>query len=196
MRMGGATWIPQIGGTDTELSDVDFIDANNGWVVGFGECLRTRNGGVTWSLQPFFGGFGVHFVNVSEGWAVGFGFTSDYTLYFVLHTVDGGATWYYEETDTTNLLVDVYFINANEGWAVGYNGTIFHTIDNGTTWQKQNSGTGSWLNGVHFVNAAEGWAVGDNGTILRRRNNSSVEKFLRSDGKLRCGSKYVFPAIE
>ena len=46
---GGATWISQIGGMETDLNGVYFTDANTGWVVGNdGFIFHTVTGGETW----------------------------------------------------------------------------------------------------------------------------------------------------
>ena len=91
---GGATWVTQSSGTTAQLSDVSFVDANNGTAVGgggfissFGIILRTTNGGATWVAQD--SGttellFGVSFVDATTGTVVASGGT-------ILRITDGGG---------------------------------------------------------------------------------------------------------
>ncbi len=55
---GGETWERQLSGVEHTLMDVDFLDASQGWAVGFARdqagssiVLWTRDGGATWTEQ-------------------------------------------------------------------------------------------------------------------------------------------------
>ena len=58
------------------LVDVDFLDANNGWIVGNDGVARTLDGGQTWETfvmphgQSFLYG-AAYFSNIDKGWLVG-----------------------------------------------------------------------------------------------------------------------------
>jgi len=76
---GGRTWFAETSATDTDLLDVDFIDASEGWAVGAGGLmLHTRDSGIHWSpestdtshaLQRLF------IIDRRHAWVVGFGGT-------------------------------------------------------------------------------------------------------------------------
>lgn len=102
---GGQTWAesynPDLAMT---LTGVDFVDAANGWAVGFitnsgikgGSVIHTSDGGETWRRQDA-GGFGrllrdVQFIDQERGYIVG----ADYMAAWgppVYRTMDGGKTW-------------------------------------------------------------------------------------------------------
>ncbi|MEA2096080.1 MAG: YCF48-related protein [Candidatus Cloacimonadota bacterium] len=94
-----------------------------------------------------------------DGWAV-------LSEGLVMHTQDGGTTWEYQETNTTERLYDVSFIDNLEGWVAGNDGLIFHTTDGGNSWTSQNSTTTTNLQSIIFVDALNGWAAGSYGTIV------------------------------
>jgi photosystem II stability/assembly factor-like uncharacterized protein len=99
------------------------------------------------------------FVNSESGWAVG-------NVNTILHTVDGGDTWYPQDDGQYYLheYDDVFFISPQVGWVVGsgtsLGGTILHTTDGGETWNEQVPDLGEPFHGVDFVDADHGWAVG------------------------------------
>ncbi len=48
----GAQWVQQNGGTTVTLYNIDFVDANTGWIVGTSsKILKTTNGGLNWVTQ-------------------------------------------------------------------------------------------------------------------------------------------------
>ena len=98
-------------------------------------------------------------VNATTGWAVG----SEGAM---MKTVNGGATWTSQKSDTANRLLSVAFTDTSHGWAVGDAGSILVTSDGGRHWTTQHSGTGLQLNSVAFTDRSHGWAVGERGVIL------------------------------
>ena len=76
---GGRTWEPQNSGVSTDLLDVKFLNASEGWAVGTeGTVIHTSDGGVKWTTElagtkhPL---ERVFFADRTRGWAVGFGGT-------------------------------------------------------------------------------------------------------------------------
>ncbi|MHA2025447.1 MAG: WD40/YVTN/BNR-like repeat-containing protein [Candidatus Thorarchaeota archaeon] len=78
----GATWVEQ-GSPRTSpfpppllpyYTDIQFLDANNGWIVGNeAEVIYTPNGGVDWYSQNFPDDkrlMAVYFINLTHGWTV------------------------------------------------------------------------------------------------------------------------------
>ena len=115
------------------------------------------------------GGF---FLDGQEGWLVGARGT-------LIHTLDGGASWDGQISNTVFDLTSVWFVDRQHGWAVGNRplGLIWHgdslppaiiaTSDGGATWHGQSTGiygiqnqANTTLNSVRFVDDQHGWAVG------------------------------------
>lgn len=136
-------WYPQTSPVTGALSDVDFVDANTGWICGAGGViLHTSNGGATW-VQQASGTTSdltaLSFVSANLGFACG--------QYVVLRTTDGGANW------QTVLLQgpppsdpiafsDVHALDAQNIWAVGHamimdygaGGIAVVSTDGGSSW--------------------------------------------------------------
>ena len=145
------------------LFNIDFINANQGWAVGYyGTILHTEDGGITWVYQQSEKKIplnDVDFVDANNGWIVGYGPT-------ILHTTDGGKTWSEQEIDGEIFITSVYFLNEKKGWIVGEWGTILATEDAGNTWNSQLSGGDAILYDICFADEMSGWAVGEFGTIF------------------------------
>ena len=114
----------------------------------------------------------VKFISSSVGWAVG-----DYGT--ILKTTDGGTTWTFQSSGTTNYLGSVFFTDANNGTVVGSDGTILRTLDGGQNWISQSSGTTHGITGVWFTDANTGTAVASDmsnhlGLILRTTNGGTA----------------------
>jgi photosystem II stability/assembly factor-like uncharacterized protein len=180
-------WYAQTSGVpaDTYLNGVAFVNANDGWAVGYSwdtgasAILATTDGGATWSAQ----GSGaiadtwldaVAFANASDGWAVGWnGNTYGSTI---LATTNGGATWSAQSSGVVadTQLHSVAFANVSDGWAVGDDtstgaSVILATRNGGATWSAQSSGVvaDTGLNAVACASARDAWAVGYGpGTVL------------------------------
>jgi photosystem II stability/assembly factor-like uncharacterized protein len=102
---GGLTWSEQYSpGQKITFTTVDFLDATNGWVVGFptrsslkgGFVFHTADGGKTWDRQEPGGIFDplwdVQFVDKNRGYVVGFNYVGAWGPP-VWRTLDGGVTW-------------------------------------------------------------------------------------------------------
>lgn len=95
---GGATWTVVTPDVKQVPTDVYFVDANRGWIVGATEdasgdpgpsdILTTADGGQTWQVQTRVPSSlrSIRFVDPQNGWAVGSGGR-------VFRTTDGGTTW-------------------------------------------------------------------------------------------------------
>ena len=159
------------------LYDVEFIDDQNGWIVGdLGVILHTSSGGKgKWKHQrggPRFHNsadavlLGVDFVNRQLGWVVGENGT-------ILHTRNGGVTWE-SQSSPSHLLVGVCAVSPEEGYVVGDRGAILRTEDGGTEWQPQDSRTTECFGATHFVTKKKGWAVAEAGVVLHTINGGVV----------------------
>ena len=159
------------------LYDIDFVDAQNGWIVGdLGVILHTSSGGKEkWKHQrggPRFHNsadavlLGVDFVSKQIGWAVGENGT-------ILHTRNGGVTWE-SQSSPSHLLVGVCATSPDEGYVVGDRGAILRTEDGGVKWRAQDSRTTECFGATHFVSPQIGWAVAEAGVVLHTINGGSV----------------------
>ena len=124
---GGQTWEVQDAGNPegTELSDVDFIDAKTGYVVGdAGFAARTTDGGQTWKKLPT-GVTGrllaVDAITAESAFFAGEAGTA-------LATNDGGATFNVLATGTEKDLRDVSMKDDKTGYVVGQGGTILRFV--------------------------------------------------------------------
>jgi photosystem II stability/assembly factor-like uncharacterized protein len=138
---GGNTWTKHLTPNWTQapagnwwFNGLQFVDANNGWVVGAspygspagGIVFRTADGGNTWNQQgmltTFSGLTGLSFVDANFGWVVG---TASAVASSIYHTTDGGNTWNAEASPNgVGALNSVSFVDRYHGWAVGEGATI------------------------------------------------------------------------
>ncbi len=133
---GGQSWQLQNGGRLVRLRAVDFVNENEGWVVGErlrppehrnernGIIMHTTDGGRTWSVQAL------------------------------------------PAAETFRLFEGIDCWDAQTCWVVGWDGRIFHTEDGGQTWVRQPSGTGTWLHDVAFASDTRGFVGGNTGLLL------------------------------
>ena len=135
---GGSTWTRQQSGTEMYIQDIDFIDANTGFMVAC-EYIPDED-----SIRSI-----------------------DTSRSVILGTTDGGVVWKNMLMLDGVLLRAVSFADANNATVVGSKGTILRTTNRGATWLTQNSGTTESLFDVFFTDRNTGTAVGQNGVILR-----------------------------
>lgn len=154
---------------DVLLYDVDFVTADNGWIVGeFGTILATADGGKTWTAQT--SGvettlFGVNFANPQNGWATGI-------EEVLLRTTDGGATWSQQKVpNKSGFVLGLYdvAVQGQIGWAIGDSGLLLRSIDGGATWTRVELPielAGNWFRGIGMTPGSSGIVVGSEGLIL------------------------------
>ena len=160
---GGTLWQRVRVPTNSELIHLDFVDEDNGWIVGAnGTIFATNDGGENWLAQKSYTTaalYHVDFKNKDLGWAVG-------EKGLILRTMNGGATWQKVLSNVPKTLLSVEFTNEENGWIVGRGGVILRSNDGGVSWIKQDSRTTDSLFAL-YVDKKSGWAVGGKGTILR-----------------------------
>ena len=131
--------------SQTALQTVYFLNQSTGWAAGWGEMLKTTDGGNTWAEQET--GIAsrfldIFFLNENKGWALAY-----YDK--LLTTTNGGTTWTID-TLTTTIMNKVHFYNDNEGILTG-NGKMMSTTDGGTSWTEHNITPGTWFDGISIV---------------------------------------------
>ena len=132
----GWTWDTPSSGVTTDLLDVDFTGAWDGFAVGTdGTILRSTDAGVTWMPQTSGTSVvlrGVQLTDANTGYAVGSAGT-------ILKTIDGGANWAAQISGTTADLFDVDFYGTEPGTVVGGYGAVLITVDGGAHWSPGSS---------------------------------------------------------
>lgn len=125
---GGKQWKQASVPVSSDLTDVHFPTAKDGWIVGHdGVVLHTRDGGNTWEKQ-FDGRMAqkqlmAHFQSqVDKGNADAQRYVQDTQLNYTDGPEQG--------------LLGVWFKDAQNGFVVGSFGTIFATRDGGATWES------------------------------------------------------------
>jgi len=149
-----ALWMSVVGGT--QLNDLAFFDASNGWAAGAvangsGVILRTADKGANWFRQEsnatvalndvaaasFAGG------DANHAWAVG---NRTGGVGPVVTTIDGGLTWTPQTTGVPNRnLNGVDFVSLTVGWAVGDSAAaaapvVITSGNGGANWTAQTGG--------------------------------------------------------
>ena len=162
---GGNSWEGTGVGVSADILGLDFIDENNGWIVGdIGTILRTTDGGNTWTQQTSGTNSaltGVSFVDANNGWICG--------TFAILSTTDGGAHWSSAQIEDELFahFRDIVFIDSQTGWIVGNFGYILHTVDGGNTWYRQAAGmTEDNLYAIDVLDLSNILACGERGIIM------------------------------
>jgi photosystem II stability/assembly factor-like uncharacterized protein len=193
---GGTTWVVQLAvPPSVPLNDIQFIDANRGWVLSDdGTVLRTTDGGATWtSSSTSSDGSALSFVDPDTGWVVG-GLGGN-----VLVTKDGGVTWTPLPTGIPGIehIDAVHFVDPRNGWVRGvvqsqspedgspvFPSVILHTTDGGMTWTEQlrttifiGAGEDESFSAMDFVSATTGWVSSSQG-----HHPSNGKIFFTNDG--------------
>jgi len=164
-------WTDSTAGVRTNLTKVQFKDANLGWAVGWkSTILRTTNGGRDWKTTSVPSGIsleGLDMVTSKVGWAVGC--SGPHVPYadldagygaVVLRTTDGGLHWKYQVNRNTRPgLAAVDFTDTKHGVAVGTNGFVARTTNGGRSWWYRTVGS-TTLRSIAFTAASTGVAVG------------------------------------
>lgn len=117
----------------------------------------------------------VFFTDSLYGWVVGDSGT-------ILHTFNGGKNWAFQDSKTTNEIVDVFFLNRNLGWATAFNfssqpyGTLLlKTTNGGTDWTSQAYPENNlFMNCVLFLDSLNGWMGGSPHAIVSTNNGGET----------------------
>ncbi|MES2131763.1 MAG: YCF48-related protein [Bacteroidota bacterium] len=144
---GGVTWSQiNMGPYASRLVDVQFTDANNGYVTGqsnvTGEgavILKTTDGGATWTKVYTSNSAGEYVWKIQnldgQNWFASIEAAVTYstmTNNVFIKSTDGGNTWITKAAPYSNYFQGIGFIDANRGW-IG-NSELFETNDGGDSW--------------------------------------------------------------
>jgi photosystem II stability/assembly factor-like uncharacterized protein len=188
---GGKTWHrPAVGLRSVHVSELKFVDKNQGWVL-FGNGIyryargrwiqrlsfrHARCGAAQTFPQKEYPDLHVrhldpgtplpnssYFINESEGWI---GFTNG----DLLHTKDGGQTWCRTLNPAkawrvwswiSNSLSQIYFSDSLRGWMRNVDSELYETKDGGKTVSRVDVGVE--VEDMYFLDARRGWIVAKDG---------------------------------
>lgn len=171
---GGATW--QL--IDVNVSQIQFVDVNNGFALGYNSLYVTINGGTNWnkiSNLPF-AVESIHFADDKNGVCS--------SLYNEMYkTVDGGHTWtkaIYNITSNSIIgsISSATFRDLNNGIAVDGTGYLHYTSNGGASWVKHQ--LVGQLNSSCFIDGNLGYVGTESGTLLKTTDggdNWSIQTF-------------------
>lgn len=191
---GGNTWQQQfVGGSSADgVYDMDFVDAQHGWVVGtFGSgVLRTADGGTSWSFHAFPSpspdGRAIDFVTPLVGWAASTGG-------FIARSTNGGLTWTRQALPVVGYnthLDSIHALSVNECWAASTdNGRVFHTTNAGANWTELATpfhDDYDGYTGIAATASGEVWVAGYRGAVSRFGvpTTAAATTFCFGDGAL------------
>lgn len=130
---GGTTWniteFPSQFQSEIEMTEMSFVDTNNGWICGkFGLVFHTANGGKTWEYQESARDAtansklnAIYMINLREGWACGEKGT-------LLHTINGGQNWTKIDIGVINHFTALEFNGPYMGW-LSTDGNVYQYYD-------------------------------------------------------------------
>lgn len=162
---GGVTWTNKNSSLSTmSCVDVQFFNADTGWVVTQNEFLKTTNGGKVWSKPATFTGtsiYAFHFNNSQNGWIVGnvLGGAS------ALKTVNGGQAWDFSPVGLAKTMYDVHFFDVNNGCIAADSGYVLSTSNAGATWSRNHVGTFRAITNIWMTSALQVICTDDKGGI-------------------------------
>lgn len=178
---GGDLWIVKSVPSTNFLECGYFINETTGWVSGQNEIFKTTDAGNSWQKTDIISYLtAAFFINENLGWFVGGNGQ-------ILNTIDGGATWNNQISNTSSILTSIFMIDLNTGWIAGSNGTILKTLDSGQNWVLKTTSTTKQLYGIRFLDNNIGFAIGEGGIILKSTNGGDdwieISRTLVSDIK-------------
>ena len=164
-------------GTSADFRDIQFTDADHGWIAGGGFEItgglvgRTGDAGKTWRFtsnltsRERMSVTAVHMFDSSRGIvATGSG--------AILSTTDGGESWTRAGGRVrADSLSSLFFLDERRGWAAGH-GDVLHTEDGGETWtpltpEGVDTSYRSPIRAIHFHDDRQGWAAGMQASLMR-----------------------------
>lgn len=176
---GGQTWEELNRPTTFDLTEVQFINSQVGYIAGREwfkdpdtgagtyrvEILRTDDGGQNWRTC---------YRNDESGNVFQMALLSESILVAsidsntLIRTSDGGETWQIVATGKGDF-VSVVLNSDGSGWTVGHDGSFYKSADQGKTWLKFNGMSQrllhqNWVS-IDFADTKKGMVIGEDGAI-------------------------------
>ncbi len=127
-------WVQLNSGTTSNLSLIQFLDANTGFVAT--PLLRTTNGGSNWTtINTPATPTGIFFPDLNNGYFSTGDPQGGGTIY---KTTNAGLNWTNLNVSSYNLTQSIYFFNKDTGYCVGILAEIkvYKTTDGGNSWNQ------------------------------------------------------------
>lgn len=164
---GGRRWNQAQVPLSVDLTAMQFVDAQRGWVTGHdGVVLATEDGGRSWQRRLD----GREAAALMHTAYAGAGESDDAAL-----QVAADEARRFAEEDGARPFLDLAFLDARQGYVVGAWGLIFRTDDGGRSWQPWMHRTDNpgalHLNAIRRI-GEELWIVGERGLMLRHETAS------------------------
>ncbi len=180
-KNGGDTWVKNDSGVDYGLWDIQFINADTGWIVGgdfyktgkYGVILVTHNGGNIWHKQletyseSYFNSelfTSVHFTDSINGWALAGDYVDNFSHTQIYRTFNG-LEWQ-KIGQIPNSIWTLNIFSEDTLWAGGFG--LFKSFDGGINWVSGNSG--SIISDIILFNNARAYFVA--GKSIKSTNDS------------------------
>lgn len=174
---GGLSWWEQEAPTDEVMLSLDFVDEDNGFIVGRkGTVFQTDNGGEDWKVLDLGTVEDLKCIRFSSQPTI-FILGANGTLF---KSGDGGQSWELREKPSDFDLNAVSFVNQHSGFMVTSGGEIRKTTDGGDQWELTGSGFEGALNDVHFINDTVGYIVGEGGIIIKTTDGGNNWDYINS----------------
>lgn len=158
---GGADWTTQVSGVPNNLFNVQFLDAQEGFLAGGYVLLHTTDGGTNWTpltLPQDAYVHDVHFDDPLHGIAVGYGG-------LIIRTADGGVNWTVVPSPNDGYFLDIE-VEGDVLIASGEHGVMIRSADGGDTWNEV-GGVGLNDHNCTDINATGAGLSGTNGDMYR-----------------------------
>ena len=127
-------WVQLNSGTSSNLTFIQFLDANTGFVGA--PLLKTINSGANWTTinTPATPG-GIFFLDVNNGY---FSSGNEQEGGHVYKTTNGGLNWTSLTVGSNYVSEGIYFFNVNTGYCVNIAGEmqVYKTTDGGISWNE------------------------------------------------------------
>ncbi len=183
-----SAWTELSGYDGREISDMQFIDANDGWATAGNKILYTYDGGASWTMQLETGqgndSTGINAIHVIDGnsvWAI-----SSSKVY---RTSDGGTNWA-DAGLNGDYYSDIFFTDVNNGWIAG--SSLLRTTDGGANWDTVSTGQGQkeGPSTIFFADANNGWSLGWEG--IEHTTDGGESWTIQGDGTIYNGGGSMF----
>lgn len=170
-RNGGASWNEAdiSGSIPASFTNMNFVDANTGYVLGDGQLWKTTNGGTSWQQLNSLPDNPIALDAIGNNiW------TGRSTIRF---SADAGENWVNQNIDIGDKLINtLYFVNETIGYAGTSfgGGDIYQTLDGGQSWEKVYSDD-DFISDFFFTSNTNGWALLGS-ELLHTENGSTWDK--------------------
>jgi Secretion system C-terminal sorting domain len=132
---GGKSWT-DLHTFSNNIKDLEFIDANKGFIITEGKMYKTHDSGSNW-IEINTGLIPGELEVISENiiWAT--------SGKYIIKTTDGGSHWQTDTITTMNRsIIDLSAINSDRAWVIledpySTNNTLYSTTDGGNNWSSK-----------------------------------------------------------